>query len=361
MTQLNLLESAKQGDLIAIEALMNLPLQPRGVTAKTALNNGCLYVVLSSTRLLNRTTLVNFVRQGLSNLEVASIDVVKVYAHKVGEPSPVWMSEFVLRQVPDDPASNGSGVRATENGIRAFTNPAIALLGSRQDWRDRWQVFNSQVSQYGGQALVQSRQAFLGLQEVSINLVDTIVYSNYLTTSTLVALVAFVSGAVVAVSNSDVGRSSKQPTSSHAPSISVAEKTGATSSETGKTLIQQQAEAKHYLTVMNRAQQTFYLSNHRFASNLEELERSASIISQSAHYTYKLTILDQTRSQLTATPNEQGLKSYIGTVLVSQSKDGSNNAIAAICETRQPSITPPSLPQATGESVTCTADGAKLP
>ncbi len=48
MTQPNLLELAKQGDVNAIATLMNRKLQPKGIIAKAGMKNDCLQIVLSA-------------------------------------------------------------------------------------------------------------------------------------------------------------------------------------------------------------------------------------------------------------------------------------------------------------------------
>ena len=51
-TQPNLLELAKQGNPKAIATLMNRQLQPKSITAKAALKEGCLQIMLESAQLI---------------------------------------------------------------------------------------------------------------------------------------------------------------------------------------------------------------------------------------------------------------------------------------------------------------------
>ena len=48
MIQPNLLELAKQGDAQAIASVINYLLQPKDITAKVVLKDGCLQVMLES-------------------------------------------------------------------------------------------------------------------------------------------------------------------------------------------------------------------------------------------------------------------------------------------------------------------------
>jgi hypothetical protein len=92
----NLLELAKQGNANAIAALMNRQLQPKGMTAKAALKDGCLQIMLESAQVPNQQALVAFIRKGITSLEVASIQRMKVYGRHIGEEFPAWSQEFEL-------------------------------------------------------------------------------------------------------------------------------------------------------------------------------------------------------------------------------------------------------------------------
>ncbi|MGF1673375.1 MAG: TM2 domain-containing protein [Rivularia sp. (in: cyanobacteria)] len=92
----NLLQLAKQGDPKAIAALMNKSLQPKGITAKVAFKNNCLQIMLESDQVPDQQTLVMFVRKGITNLETAFIEKVKIYGKCLGEEFPAWNHEFEL-------------------------------------------------------------------------------------------------------------------------------------------------------------------------------------------------------------------------------------------------------------------------
>lgn len=92
-----LLELAQQGDPQAIAALLNRQLQPQGITAKVAVREGCLHVLLESAQQLpDRQACVDFVRTELTSLEPESIDRAKVYGRKTGEKEPAWSQELGL-------------------------------------------------------------------------------------------------------------------------------------------------------------------------------------------------------------------------------------------------------------------------
>ncbi|WP_375503344.1 hypothetical protein [uncultured Nostoc sp.] len=96
MTQPNILELAKQGDVQAIASLMNRHLHPKGINAQVAFQDTCLEVILESPQVLNQQILVAFIRKGLTALGSASIEIVKVYGQQTGQEFPAWSKEFNL-------------------------------------------------------------------------------------------------------------------------------------------------------------------------------------------------------------------------------------------------------------------------
>ena len=98
--QPSLLELAKQGNANAIAALINRQLQPKGITAKASLKDGCLQVMLESAQAPNQQSLVAFVRKGITSLGAASIERVMVYGRQTGGEFPSWSQEIELGTQP---------------------------------------------------------------------------------------------------------------------------------------------------------------------------------------------------------------------------------------------------------------------
>lgn len=92
----NILQLAKQGDSKAIAALMNRSLQPKGITAKVALKDGCLQVMLESAQVPNQQSLVAFVENGITRLDTSLIERIKVYGRRSGEKFAAWHQELEL-------------------------------------------------------------------------------------------------------------------------------------------------------------------------------------------------------------------------------------------------------------------------
>lgn len=93
-----ILELAKQGNPKIIAALLNRQLQLRGITAKVALKNSCLYIVLESDTdaIPEERPLVEFIRQAMTKLKAEGFKTLKVCGRIREEEIPVWMREIVL-------------------------------------------------------------------------------------------------------------------------------------------------------------------------------------------------------------------------------------------------------------------------
>jgi len=96
MTQQNVLELAKQGDPQAITTLMNRVLAPKGITAKVAIKDGYLQIILESDRVPEQQALVAFIRKGITGLELKFIKTVKIYGRQIGAEFPAWSERFEL-------------------------------------------------------------------------------------------------------------------------------------------------------------------------------------------------------------------------------------------------------------------------
>ncbi len=114
MTQPNYLKLAKQGDAQAIGILINRSLQPKGINAKIAFKNSCLKVILESTLVPEQQVLVEFIRRGITGLNISSVKIVQVYGRQTGEDFPAWSQEFTLaEELP--PSSNSSEIKLTNS------------------------------------------------------------------------------------------------------------------------------------------------------------------------------------------------------------------------------------------------------
>ncbi|KAB8316607.1 prepilin-type N-terminal cleavage/methylation domain-containing protein [Tolypothrix campylonemoides VB511288] len=100
-----------------------------------------------------------------------------------------------------------------------------------------------------------------------------------------------------------------------------------------------QTEAKTYVGSMNRAQQTYYLENGKFASNAEFDNLGLGIATTTTNYNYVIVpatgattgVTNQARPQ----PQANGIKAYIGGVKVGNvTSTNEGTTVAVLCEAK---------------------------
>jgi Tfp pilus assembly protein PilE len=353
-TQSQLLNLAKQGNPQAIAALMNLVLEPKGVTTNAQLTNDCLEIIVQSEKPLNQGAIVSFIRSGVKTLGADSIRTVKVTAHsasdQAGEPVPLWTEDFQLgNPTPHTPIPALD--LAPSQDLKSTPDRTTMTAKS---WMQR--TIQQASSSAGVTKLIP--QSGLALPPLLQQFLAKINPSNQWMVLGGMAAIAFVSGGVVAaVTNAAVSPRATKPQPTPKQSFPVAmvpgsQKQHTTESLTDLTIAVQQNQVKEYLTKMSQAQQEFYQTNGRLASSLETLERSQSI-PKSAYYTYKLTVTDQTQAKLTAVPKTEKLKSYISAVMINSNSNA--DTATAICESAQPSTFAPATPEMVGTAIACKA------
>lgn len=94
LTQPQLLGLAKQGHAKAIATLMSQFLKPKGINALAKSKEGCLHIILESDQVANQASMSPFVHQKLLDLNIESIQKVKLYARTPGSKSMAWVQEF---------------------------------------------------------------------------------------------------------------------------------------------------------------------------------------------------------------------------------------------------------------------------
>ncbi len=316
MNQPNLLELARQGDANAIAALMNAVLEPKGITARASLENGCLSVFLESAKRLNQQTMMTFIRRGILELGTESIQTVKASGHKIGERSFSWVEEFEVHPAALPEIQEEVTVDEVEESNESEAAEEFAATIERETFDDRPSL--------------------------------TLYLKAYLVPTLLVIVVAFFGGGFVALlSTSKAGNQSPE---------SDADRSFAGSPAEPRSPQQKQQVAEKYIKAMTQAQEKFYVKNKRFASTLEELERSANLISQSYDYTYRSKILNTNRAQVTAVPKQAGLRSFVGTVVVA-----AGETTRVVCRTNQPTIDAPPMPEFSQNQLQCQPSSAKVP
>jgi hypothetical protein len=96
MAPSDILALAKQGEPKVIAALLNHSLKPKGIVARVTRQERLLHILLEAERPLNHQSMVALIAKGLHNLNVETIDTVKVYARQIGQKSVAWVQQIQL-------------------------------------------------------------------------------------------------------------------------------------------------------------------------------------------------------------------------------------------------------------------------
>jgi len=308
MNQPHLLELAKQGESTAIAALMNAVLNPQEIQAQVGLEGHCLGVLLKSSKALNQEAIVTFVCRGIDRLDIERIDTVKICSQEIGKFSFSWVREFELQPIVHPVSKDRS-----------------------EDLEDFLDLDEAEFEEQQTE------------NEVSI----PSYFRAYSVLFGVAVVVGFMSGGTMATLIS---------------TSQAANQTAATETEGGllgesvskQTPQEKQQKAESYLKAMNVAQTKFFDENKRFASSLEELERSTNLISQSYDYAYKLKIANASRAEIAAIPKASGLRSYVGVVTVTEEKTAN-----IICKAKQLSAESLPVPESS-KTLKCPSRSAQV-
>ncbi|MGB7439663.1 MAG: type IV pilin-like G/H family protein [Coleofasciculaceae cyanobacterium] len=104
------------------------------------------------------------------------------------------------------------------------------------------------------------------------------------------------------------------------------------------------SQAKTYMSALTQVQQAYYLEQGKFAREFEQI--SVGLRDETELYRYQILPQgDNTESvMMTATAKDAELPSYTSAVFVTTNTEGEKTTIAQICETEEPSTTPPAMP-----------------
>ena len=118
MTTQEVLSAAKQGNPQAIAALMNHSLQPKGITAKAKLTDGCLQVMLEGATVPNQAEIVPYVTNGIKRLGITTVKSLAIYGQVTGDVLPTWREHVGLTEL-----LSITQVKATKKGLGSRATP----------------------------------------------------------------------------------------------------------------------------------------------------------------------------------------------------------------------------------------------
>ncbi|WP_156341357.1 hypothetical protein [Pseudanabaena sp. 'Roaring Creek'] len=96
MTQLSVMDLAKQGDPHAIATLINRSLASKGIHAEAVIEAECLKISLQAAQIPNQKAVVTIIHRGMSVLQVTQIKRVKIFTYRSDNHYLAWQHEINL-------------------------------------------------------------------------------------------------------------------------------------------------------------------------------------------------------------------------------------------------------------------------
>jgi type IV pilus assembly protein PilA len=103
-----------------------------------------------------------------------------------------------------------------------------------------------------------------------------------------------------------------------------------------------ESEGKTYIRAMSRGQQAYYVEYAKFAPTIEQL--GIGIKSETENYRYQMALQNDQTVMMIAQAKKPELKSYTGVVFAIGNNNQNMQTVTGICETDNPTFTPPSMP-----------------
>jgi hypothetical protein len=105
MTQQNILELAKQGNLTAITQTLNYLFQDQHITTKVTQQNDCLRIILTADNIPEQQLSVNMIHQTMIKLQSKNIEKVIIYGQQINQSTIAWeqsldVSYIVAKNIP---------------------------------------------------------------------------------------------------------------------------------------------------------------------------------------------------------------------------------------------------------------------
>jgi Trk K+ transport system NAD-binding subunit len=134
MTQLSPTELAQLGEPGAIASLLNLHLQPQGISVSVDREDTRLSIGLYTTEPIDRTYLVNLVKQQLRSLQLQTVKTATLFGYRTGDFTPGWSYRISLEPMSVLSASDTSlghpQGEATANPSQVVDHFLVCGLGS---------------------------------------------------------------------------------------------------------------------------------------------------------------------------------------------------------------------------------------
>ena len=123
MTQLSVMELAKQGDPNAIAALINRSLTSKGIQASAVLESPeCLKISLQASQVPSQKAIITIIHRGMMVLQVEQLKSVKIFTYCSDNNYLAWQHEIILNNNLNESLPNPQIVKSADLG-QARTTP----------------------------------------------------------------------------------------------------------------------------------------------------------------------------------------------------------------------------------------------
>ncbi len=359
----NAIAAAQQGHPKAIEVLLNQALQSHGHTAKVIRNEAALRILVEGATVPDQTTIVSLVDTGLRHLNLGEITPqVQLSGQQLGQSLPAWDQSINLGAddrganiFSFDPITVELPQSTSEPTVRPAVNPphplptasSVRVISSTPDVPKSYLVPSILV---------------LLLTVFPISLVP-IIYSTQVAGKYDRGDHA---GAEIASARAKLWCQINVGVAAVLWLVVIGVFVAALSSVSKLAArAEQEREVTDRLSLIMRAEQSYYLENNRFAPNLSALgviPSTAPKAGASAKlkdvYTYTVTVLDGNSMQITAIPKRKDRHSFTtGVFFQGTGEDASLSGLT--CRSMRPTMTAVKVPLLTGGQVLSCAAGAQ--
>lgn len=148
MIQPQVLQLARQGNPVAISALLTQQLRHQGIRVRARRSNQCLTLTLTANNpklALDRRALIERIRAGLSQLNPKTIARVCIGLHRADRPDPLWQTEYAFTRSPVPPPDDRQLPLENDGIYAAVAKPPLHLPLSLQ----------ARAQQYDSEAIAQ--------------------------------------------------------------------------------------------------------------------------------------------------------------------------------------------------------------
>lgn len=347
------LNAAKQGDPEAIAALMNQSLQSKGICVKTTAANQCLTITAESETVPEQGALVDFIRQGITNLKPSSIERIVIQGKAAAQKRIAWRETVDLK--PTVPTTGRKDVTSSISHVRSsFGGGRFSWIGSIREYANTILLSGIFLA-----LLVNGWNANRPQTAIWEYMVESIDDGLFDITMQQAGAQGWELASARRAISSDLGGGSeglyevifkRQITHSKArQNLKLA-----AGQLKDQELRARESFAQTYVGTINRAQQAYFLENRSFSPSFAALDLGLDLGNED--YVFSMSLKERNKAVVTATAKKDDLRSYTGAVVFSPSQ----TTTAIVCRSETPAQTAPEAPVFNGTALEC-ASGSATP